>query len=102
MPLLPDDLRSSLPPFFSQEDADPVIYIRFHVPGTNRAWYVIEGQPDGDDYVFFGYTAGKNAKFGHFRLSELEASRGPNGESVERDLAFTTARLTDVVPAPDA
>src|SRR5207253_2757225 len=47
MPLLPGDLRSRLPPFFSQEDADPVVYARFHLPGTNRAWYVIEGQLEG-------------------------------------------------------
>ena len=102
MPLLPDDLRSRLPPFFSQEDADPVVYARFHLPGTNRAWYMIEGQPEDDDYVFFGFTAGRDAKFGHFRLSELEAVRGLFGECVERDLTFTEGRLTDVVPAPES
>ena len=101
MPLLTDDLRSRLPPFFSQEDADPVVYARFHLLDTDRAWYVIEGQPEDDDYVFFGFTAGTDAKYGHFRLSELEAVRGPSGESVERDLTFTEGRLTDVVPAPD-
>ena len=101
MPLLPDDLRSRLPPFFSQEDADPVVYARFHLPGTDRAWHMIEGQPEEDDYVFFGFTAGKDTKYGHFRLSELEAVRGPNGESVDRDLTFTARRLTEVVPAPD-
>jgi hypothetical protein len=102
MPLLPDDLRSRLPPFFSQKDADPMVYIRFYLPGTQRSWYVIEGQPENADFVFFGFVSGHNAKFGHFRLSELEAVRGQFGESVERDLTFAEGRLTDVVPAPDA
>jgi len=103
MPLLTDELRSRLPPLLSQEaEGDPMVYARFHLPGTRWAWYLMEGEPDGDDYLFFGFVFGIADEFGHFRLSELEAVRGLFGETVERDLTFTEGRLTDVVPAPDS
>ena len=101
MPLLDDSLRSQLPRRNSQEaEDDPLVYAKFHLPGTTRAWYVTEGEPRGQDYLFFGFVAGPN-EFREFRLSELEAIRGLFEERVERDLAFPEGRLTDVVPAPD-
>lgn len=103
MPLLTDDLRSRLPPLQGQEaEGDPMVYVRFHLPGTRWAWYVIEGEPGGGDFLFYGFVNGIEDEFGHFRLSELEAVRGLFGETVERDLTFTEGRLTDVVPAPDS
>jgi len=70
MPLLTDDLRSRLPPLLSQEaEGDPMVYARFHLPGNRWAWYLIEGEPDGDDYLFFGFVFGIEDEFGHFRLS---------------------------------
>ena len=103
MELLPDELKARLPPLRSQEAADePVVYARFYLPGTGRNWYPIEGEPEDEDYLFFGFVAGIADEFDHFRLSELEALRGPSGQTVERDLTFTEGRLTDVVPAPDS
>ena len=102
MPLLTDDLRSRLPPLLSQEaEGDPTVFARYSLAGTGLAWYVIEGEPDGGDFMFFGFAAGPD-DFRYFRLSELEAVRGLFGETVERDLTFTEGRLTDVVPAPDS
>lgn len=80
---------------------NPMVYARFHLPATPRAWYVIEGQPDREDYLFFGFAAGPD-EFREFRLSELESIRGIADEIVERDPTFTEGRLTDVVPAPDS
>jgi len=103
MELLPDELRSRLPPLNGQEaETDPVVYARFFVPGTELAWYPIEGEPEGEDFLFFGWTSGSWNKFDFFRLSELEAFRGLlELQRVERDPAFAAGRLTDVVPAPD-
>ena len=102
MPLLDDQLRGRLPPLYSQEaEPEPMVYARFHLPGTSQAWYVIEGLPEAKDYLFFGYVIGPN-KFRQFRLSELEAIRGLSDTRVERDLTFAEGRLTDVVPAPDS
>ena len=102
MELLPDELKSRLPPLRSQEAADePVVYAQYFLPNTGRNWYAIEGEPEDEDYLFFGFVTGIADEFGHFRLSEIQTLRGPNGETVERDLSFTEGKLTDVVPAPD-
>jgi hypothetical protein len=103
MPLLTDDLRNRLPPLNGQEaETDPVVYAKFFVPGTELAWYPIEGEPQGDDYLFFGWIAGSRNEFDSVLLSELEAFRGLlEVQRVECDPAFTAGRLTDVVPPPD-
>ena len=103
MQLLPDELRSRLPPLNGQEaEADPVVYTRFSVPGMELAWYPIEGEPRGEDFLFFGWISGSRNEFDFFLLSELEAFRGLlEIQRVERDPAFAEGRLTDVVPAPD-
>jgi hypothetical protein len=103
MELLTDDLRARLPPRYAQEaDDEPVVYAKFFLPGTSLAWYIIEGQPEDDDYLFFGFVTGPDPDFREFRLSELQDKRTLFGQPVERDPAFTQGRLTDVVPAPDS
>jgi hypothetical protein len=101
MELLPDELKSRLPPLHSQDDEMlPMVYARFSLSGTPLVWYAIEGQAEGEDYLFFGFVLGPN-DFRSFRLSELEAARSPTGNHVERDIRFTPGRFTDVIPAPD-
>ncbi|MGD1096597.1 MAG: DUF2958 domain-containing protein [Bryobacteraceae bacterium] len=71
------------------------------MPGTGWTWYVTEGSPEGDEFLFFGFVVGLESEFGYFLLSELEEVRNSLGLKVERDLSFREGRLTDVVPAPD-
>jgi hypothetical protein len=102
MKLLTDELRSRLPLLYSQEgEAEPVVYAKFFLPGTGWTWYVTEGSPQAEDFLFFGFVVGLDSEFGYFLLSELEEVRGPLGLRVERDLHFREGRLSDVVPAPD-
>jgi hypothetical protein len=103
MKLLTDELRARLPPLYSQEaEAEPTVYAKFFLPGTGWTWYVTEGSPQGDDFLFFGFVFGLEAEFGYFLLSELESVRSPlGGLPVERDITFQEGKLTDVVPAPD-
>jgi hypothetical protein len=102
MKLLTDDLKSRLPPLYSQEaDADPWVHCKFFTPDSNWTWWVTEGEAEGDDFRFFGFVRGLEDEWGYFLLSELEAARGPMGLPIERDLHFTPGRFTDVVPAPD-
>jgi hypothetical protein len=102
MQLLPDELRSRLPPLLSQEAADePTVYARYFLPGTHCNWYVLEGEPDDGDFLFFGFVTGIADEFGQFRLSELDAITGPSGQTLEIDSNFKEGKLTDVVPAPD-
>jgi len=102
MELLPKDLKERLPPLRSQEaDPDPVVYAKFFLPETNLAWYVIEGQEQKGDFVFYGLAMDDDADFCFFRLSELKSVGTTSSRKVERDLSFVSGRLTDVVPAPD-
>jgi len=103
MKLLTDELRARLPRLYAQEaEAEPIVYAKFFLPGTGWTWYVTEGGVEGVDFLFFGFVVGLDSEFGYFLLSELEAARNPLGLQVERDLTFTEARFTDVVPAPDS
>jgi len=102
MKLLTDELRARLPPLYSQEaEAEPMVYAKFFMPGTGWTWYVTEGSPQEEDFLFFGFVVGLESEFGYFLLSELESVRSQLGLEVERDLAFHEGRLTDVVPEPD-
>jgi hypothetical protein len=102
MKLLTDELRTKLPPLYSQEaEAEPIVYAKFFLPGTGWTWYVTEGSQQEDEFLFFGLVVGLESEFGYFLLSELESVRTRLGNGVERDLNFTERRLTDVVPAPD-
>jgi Protein of unknown function (DUF2958) len=102
MKLLTDELRARLPQLYSQEaEADPTVYAKFFMPGTVWTWYVTEGSPQEEDFLFFGFVVGLESEFGYFVLSELEAVTSPLGLHVERDLHFKEGKLTDVVPAPD-
>jgi hypothetical protein len=101
--LLTEELRSRLPPLYSQEaESDPIVYVKFFLPGTGWTWYVTEGEEQEGDVMFFGFVVGLESEFGYFLLSELESVTTPLGLHVERDLAFRQGRLTDVVPAPDS
>ena len=103
MKLLTDELRARLPPLYSQEaEADPIVYAKFFLPGTNWTWYVTEGGEREGDFIFFGFVVGLESEFGYFLLSELEGVRAGGIFPVERDLHFPEGRLTDVVPAPDS
>jgi hypothetical protein len=102
MKLLDDELRQKLPPLNSQEaDDDPFVYAKFFLPGTGTAWYVTEGEPAGDEFVFYGFVTQPVNKFAEFHLSQLERIRGPHDASIQRDPEFTLGRLTDVVPSPE-
>jgi hypothetical protein len=102
MKLLTEELRARLPRLYAQEAAaEPTVYAKFFLPGTDWTWYVTEGSPQENDFLFFGFVVGLESEFGYFLLSELEAVRSPLGLRVERDLAFREGKLTDVVPAPD-
>lgn len=102
MKLLTEELKRVLPRLYSQEgDPNPVVHCRFFTPDSNWTWYVTEGEPEGDDFRFFGYVRGLEEEWGYFLLSELEAARGPLGLPIERGLYFQPGRFTDVVEAPE-
>ena len=104
MELLPPELRVRLPPLGSQAgEAEPIIYAHLFIPDFPNHWYIAEGSPVGDDFIFFCFHIGSELEedwgCGKFTLSGLEAlSR--NWATVVRDLEFEAGRFTDVVPYP--
>nr|MCU0322208.1 DUF2958 domain-containing protein [Chitinophagaceae bacterium] len=74
MELLTAELRQKLPPLYSQENIEPkqqIVHCRFFHPYSDWTWFVTEGQPNNDDYIFFGYVIGFAEEWGYFSLSEL-------------------------------
>jgi hypothetical protein len=95
MTLLPPELRATLPPLYSTEkDADPLVRVKFFTPWSNWTWYATEGEPDGEDFRFFGWVVGLESELGYFLLSELESVTGPAGLKIERDLYFVPSPLS--------
>ena len=94
--LLPDKLRESLPPLYSQENVkNPVVHLKFF--HSSWTWYVTEGSPEGGDFIFFGCVIGFEKEWGYFALSELTAARGPLGLPIERDLYFKAGPISEVL-----
>jgi hypothetical protein len=94
MKLLTKALRAKLPPLYACEnEPDPTVICKFFTPDADWRWYAIEF--DGED-LFFGWVDGTDPELGYFRLSELEALRGPWSLPIERDLYFEPCPLSQV------
>jgi hypothetical protein len=98
MQLLTADLRSQLPPLYSQEkNKDPIVHAKFFCPWSKWTWFVTEGAEEDGEYLFFGYVIGLEEEWGYFALSELESVRGPSGLAIERDLYFRPGPFNQVI-----
>jgi len=98
MQLLTEELRASLPPLYAQEgNRDPIVHAKFFTPDSNWTWFITEGGPEGDDFIFFGYVVGFAEEWGYSALSDLESARGPLGFPIERDLYFRAGPWSEVL-----
>jgi len=68
----------------------------FFNPCGAGTWYVIEGNQEEDDFIFFGLVDLHEQEFGYFSLKELESIRLPFGLKIERDLHFSNTLIGDV------
>lgn len=95
MNLLPPELRGSLPRLYAQQGLeDPIVQAKFFFPCGGGTWLVTEGQPEGADFLFFGYVIGFDPEWGYFTLRELEAV-DISGIVIERDLYFEPAKFSE-------
>ncbi len=96
--IFPSELRKALPPLNSQEGVrDPIVHLKFRTTDSSWIWYVTEGSPEGDDFIFFGFVMGLENEWGQFSLSELAEARGPFGRPIERDLHFKPGRFSRII-----
>ena len=98
MQLLTDELRAQLTKHYAQEgNKDPTVYAKFFTPDSNWTWYVTEGEPTENDFVFFGYVIGFVGEWGYFSLNELESVRVPPFNlPIERDLYFKPGPWSEI------
>ena len=94
MKLLTKELRKQLPALGATENIkDPQAICKFFTPDSSWSWYITEF--DQED-TFFGLAVGFEVELGYISLSELEATTGPLGLHVERDLYFKPTPLSEI------
>ena len=92
--LLSEELIDGLPRLYEQQGVDdPIVYAKFFFPAGCWTWFVTEGQPEGNDFTFFGYVIGFESEFGYFSLKELEQVN-VKGIVIERDCYFEPGKLS--------
>src|SRR5690349_2143911 len=93
----PDNIKSQLPPLYSQEkNKDPIVHIKFFCPWNYWTWYATEGQAEGEEFIFFGYVVGHTREWGYFALSDLQSVTGPGGLKIERDIHFNGKQASEI------
>ena len=88
MKLLTQEIIKALPTIYSTDSVplhEKIVICKFFTPDSAWTWFVFEGQPDGDDFLFFGMVHGHVEEMGYFCLSELLEVRGHLGLPIERD-----------------
>lgn len=95
MPLLPAELRETLPSLYANEEQGlaALALVKFFTPDSSWTWYGSEF--DGED-TFFGLVIGFEAELGYFSLAELESVKGPMGLLIERDEYFKPTTLQEL------
>lgn len=101
MKLLTKEIINKLPKRYSQEnEKNPMIICKFFDPTGSWSWYAIEGEQEGDDFIFFGLVEGFESELGYFSLHELETCKqgltGMRALPIERDIHFKPCRLSEI------
>jgi hypothetical protein len=97
--LLTKAIASKVPALYSQDGKgmEAIAYAKFFTPWSNWTWYLTEMDPaTGQCFGLqcFGPVVGRGRELGHFNLKELEATRGPAGLRIERDIHFDPTPLS--------
>ena len=104
MELLTQEIRNQIPELTSQEELeDPVVYVKFFVPLSNRVWLATEGEPVLDeigeeiDFEFFGRIHGREVQWGSWTLNDLLAVKDTSGSvDVKRDPHFDPKPISEI------
>lgn len=99
MDLLTEEIRAAFGrfPLGSQEGKldDAVVVVKLFDPSGRFTFYATEGEPEDDDFRFFGYCVsplGEDCdEWGYASLLELESTRGRFGLGIERDIHLPVA-----------
>lgn len=99
MKLLTKTLKKQIPAIYATESIplkEKKIVCKFFNPSGTGTWYVIEGQEEDGDFIFFGLVDLHEKEFGYFSLKELESIKLPLGLKIERDCWFDSCKVSQV------
>lgn len=99
MKLLTKTLKKQIPAIYATESVplkEKEIVCKFFNPSGTGTWYVIEGQEEEGDFIFFGLVDLHEKEFGYFSLNELESINLPLGLKIERDRWFDSCKVSQV------
>lgn len=103
MKLTTKTLLRTIPKLYSSDmmGRDKRVHFKIFDPCGSGTWYIIEGEPEENDFRFFCLVTGLcEDELGYVMLSELESVRGKLGIGLERDLWFKSGTRLDAV-APE-
>lgn len=98
MKLLTNEIIKKIPKLYSTESiplSEKEIVCKFFNPIGAGTWYVIEGQEDDDDFIFFGLVDLHEKEFVYFSLNDLQSVKLPFGLNIERDLHFSLEKVSN-------
>jgi hypothetical protein len=91
--LLTKAIATKVPALYAQDGMGmaAIAYAKFFTPWANWTWYLTEMDPATGQC--FGLVIGLERELGYFNLNDLEATRGPAGLRIERDIHFDPTPL---------
>ena len=99
MKLITKKIEKELPKLYSQDGKDdPICKLKFFTPDSSWTWYVLEGEKQDNDWLFFGKVVSHlcpEGELGYFNLKELQKVRGSLGLPIERDRFWTPKVLSE-------
>jgi hypothetical protein len=92
--LLTKAIATKVPALYAQDGKgmEATAYAKFFTPWSNWTWYLTEMDPATG--LCFGLVIGLERELGYFNLNDLEATRGPAGLRIERDIHFDFTPLS--------
>ena len=96
MKLLTKEILKKLPKLYATETIplkDKEVVCKFFNPCGAGTWYVLEGQEEDGDFIFFGLVDLHEKEFGYFSLNELQGLNLPFGLTIERDIHYSSKKI---------
>ena len=96
MKLLTKEILKKLPKLYATESIplkEKEVICKFFNPCGTGTWYVLEGQEEDGDFIFFGLVDLHEKVFGYFSLNELQSLKLSFSLTIERDIQHTVKKV---------
>lgn len=100
MKLLTKEIEKKILPLRATDgkpDNERKIAVKFFNPCGAWTFYAVEGERQGDDFIFYGWVDGVDyPEWGKMSLNEMSAIKLRFGLGIERDRHFDNKRISDI------